>query len=514
MTTQMFFRADMDSEVRVNSTAVVNVDVSREPFTQLLGRMTAAASGPVDPESKLTVQIIPRSNFTLVDPTQDREEFNVPATGEVKSLYFEVEAAHEGPGEIWIIARQRQMGVARLVLTPKVLPEDARVTKHRTTVAGAADAAPPLRGQMDQLLIIEQVIGETVQYSFELELPSANYFEMLHSEPLKVKRDEYVANLYKEIEGRYLSTWNAATSNADTQAFTREMQAYGATLFEELFPRKMQEILWTYRGQLKSIRIVSTEPFIPWEIVHLRELDKPVDLEAPSLFLGQMGLTRWLHNVDGLPPSSLKVRPERARYVIPDYPHPDWKLPSTAQERTYLQKTFSARPIDPQPDPVLQILAKPGSADLLHFACHGEADSQNISNARIVLQGRVEGQNFVPTYLDAATVNTFARLRSPERVQPIVFLNACQAGRAGYKLTGIGGFAQSFLKAGAGAFVGTLWSVGDEPAFFFGQAFYDELRKGATVAESAIAAREAARKAGDATWLAYVVYAHPHATLT
>jgi hypothetical protein len=329
-----------------------------------------------------------------------------------------------------------------------------------------------------------------------------------------MKRDEYVANLYKEIEERYLSTWNAAANKADTQAFTREMQAYGATLFEELFPRKMQEILWTHRDQLKSIRIVSTEPFIPWEIVHFREPGKPVDLEAPSLFLGQMGLTRWLHNVDGLPPSSLKVRPERARYVIPDYPHPDWKLPSTVRERAYLQKTFSAQPVDPQPDPVLQVLAKPGSADLLHFACHGEADSQNISRARIVLQGRVEGQNFVPTYLDAATVNTFARLRSPERLQPIVFLNACQAGRAGYKLTGIGGFAQSFLKAGAGAFIGTLWSVGDEPAFFFGQAFYDALRKGATVAESAIAARTAAREAGDATWLAYVVYAHPHATLT
>ena len=53
----------------------------------------------------------------------------------------------------------------------------------------------------------------------------------------------------------------------------------------------------------------------------------------------------------------------------------------------------------------------------------------------------------------------------------------------------------------------------DQPAFFFGKAFYESLRTGATVAEAAIAAREAARQ-DDATWLAYVVYAHPHATLT
>src|SRR5688572_9361520 len=155
-----------------------------------------------------------------------------------------------------------------------------------------------------------------------------------------------------------------------------------------------------------------------------------------------------------------------ARYVIPDYAHPDWKLPATANERTYLQQTFNARPIDPQPDPVLQALAQPGTADLVHFACHGQAESEHIGHARSVLEGRVEGADFVPTYLEAATVDTFARLRDPQLVQPIVFLNACQAGRAGYKLTGIGGFAHAFLRAGAGAFVGTLWSVGDEPAFF------------------------------------------------
>lgn len=96
----------------------------------------------------------------------------------------------------------------------------------------------------------------------------------------------------------------------------------------------------------------------------------------------------------------------------------------------------------------------------------------------------------------------------------MVFLNACQAGRAGYKLTGIGGFAQAFLKGGAGAFVGTLWSVGDEPAFSFGQAFYDALLGGKDISEATLLARDAARTAGDATWLAYAVYVHPHATLT
>jgi CHAT domain-containing protein len=59
--------------------------------------------------------------------------------------------------------------------------------------------------------------------------------------------------------------------------------------------------------------------------------------------------------------------------------------------------------------------------------------------------------------------------------------------------------------------VGTLWSVGDHPARTFTETFYQHLRAGATLAESTTAAREQARLAGNATWLAYAVYGHPNA---
>lgn len=54
----------------------------------------------------------------------------------------------------------------------------------------------------------------------------------------------------------------------------------------------------------------------------------------------------------------------------------------------------------------------------------------------------------------------------------LVVLNACQAGRAGIQLDSIGGFAEAFIHAGPGAFISSLWSVGDEPAATFPTEFY------------------------------------------
>jgi len=80
--------------------------------------------------------------------------------------------------------------------------------------------------------------------------------------------------------------------------------------------------------------------------------------------------------------------------------------------------------------------------------------------------------------------------------------------------TSTGGFAEAFLNGRAGAFISSLWSVGDAPAADFAIAFYNALKFGETASTAATAGRAAARKAGDATWLAYAVYAHPAARLS
>jgi hypothetical protein len=180
-------------------------------------------------------------------------------------------------------------------------------------------------------------------------------------------------------------------------------------------------------------------------------------------------------------------------------------------------------PLVPHHRQVIELLRTPDEFDLLHFAGHGRATSEDITDAQILLQGRMQkvlrSKQLVEVYrqepLRAVSVrqNFLVPVDDETMTRPIVVLNACQSGRLGYQLSSIGGFAEAFVGGGAGAFVGSLWSVGDSPASTFIQTLYEELLAGQTVAGAVRTAREHARDSGDATWLAYTVYAHPEAHL-
>ncbi|MBN1877646.1 MAG: CHAT domain-containing protein, partial [Anaerolineae bacterium] len=97
--------------------------------------------------------------------------------------------------------------------------------------------------------------------------------------------------------------------------------------------------------------------------------------------------------------------------------------------------------------------------------------------------------------------------------RPGFVFNACHGGREGWALTRLGGWANRLISTGAGLFLGPLWTVDDTAALTFSQTLYQRLLEGATVAEAVREGRHVARRAGDPTWLAYSVYAHPNARL-
>jgi hypothetical protein len=492
----------MDTVVRVKHVTTVEVTVSREEIAGALGDAAAEAAVPVDPKRRLIIQLHPKANAEVVG--ESRVEIALPKPDNPQSLYFDIRPTDLGHAEIWVIVRQDQVPLTTLKLKAKVVKSTSRAPQRVNSETTAAEAAP-LEQPLHQLSVYQQQQGGGTSYLYVLEAPSLGIYRRWESKRIVGNVEQYVNNLYRDIEGRWLS------SNQDVADFTEELREFGVDLLEQLVPEDMQQVLWDNRDKFESIQVLGDEPFIPWELVHLRAPGKPFPND--TCFLGQIGLVRWLCDGDW-PPTELQIRKGRARYVIPDYPDERYKLPETVEEREFLEKTFGATAVEPQPNAVRKVLSTPGTFDLLHFACHGAAETDDITSAEILLEGRVEDGKYLEATLTSTTAEKRSNLKARDGSRPIIVLNACQAGRAGYRLTGIGGFAQAFLRGKAGAFIGTLWSVGDTPARVFTEAFYAKLLEGKKVSEAAVAAREKARTDGDATWLAYVVYAHPHATLT
>ena len=496
------FRAEMEEELELAKVATVQVTISREAIEQLTGPAAAAGASDVDPSRKLILQLLPKVNFDAVGET--RAEFDVPAAGEPKQCYFDVQSTNEGDGEIWVVIRQGQVPLVNLILRPRIVRQRHGAVR-RINAPATTTEAPALGEPLHQLSIFEIKKGDDTCYRFEFDSPPLNLKCLYDSRPLVGNRNTYVNNLYKELENRWVS------NRDDASAFNDDLRAFGGQLWDELIPAELQTALWQHRNSIRSIMVFSEEPFVPWELVHMKEPGRT--LGAEPLFFAQKGILRWLHNF-GYPPQKLSFRPRRCRYVIPDYPDPKYQLPETAAEAEFLRQKFAATPVDPQLNSVRTLLSEGGAFDLLHFAGHGMAEHEDIANAQFMLQGRIENGNYLPAHLNATTVEQFARLENADGARAMIVLNACQAGRAGYKLSGIGGFARAFLTGKAGVFVGALWSVGDQPARSFTEELYNQLLAGERLAEAAIAARETARNAGEATWLAYVIYGHPHATVT
>jgi CHAT domain/Ternary complex associated domain 7 len=503
--------ADMPPEVRVGETVSVHVEISAQELARATGATARGGTlaDAFDASKPLIVQVLARTNFEVVG--DDRETVDAPGADDPSvELFFDVVATHASTGEVWVTVRQGAPPLLTLVLNPEI--SDAGTTRGpRSRAATRADsvlpATVPVGWSIPTLRVNERVSGQETYYDYELDLLEGGAYKY-SSSPIKGDRDAYVNGIYRYLE----ETW--VRTKGDLKDFRDEVRAYGGELFDELFPGDLQARLWKHRSRLKNVRVLSTEPFIPWELVHLKN-PSTGRLPGTTNFLAQMGLVRWLWNQPGAP-VQLQIREGKAWYVVPEYPDPRYKLIETATEATFLSDMFGAKAVVPQRPRVMAVLTKRNKVDLFHFAGHGGATGGDVEDARILLQGRRDPQtnDYVTDELSARRIYQEANLADPDApIRPLVVLNACQAGRAGIQLTSIGGFAEAFIHAGAGAFVSSLWSVGDEPAATFTTEFYTRLKAGKTIADAVVSAREKARAANDATWLAYVVYAHPDARL-
>jgi hypothetical protein len=507
----------MPPEIELGKSASVHVEISAQALAWATGAVSKGGElGDLfDPSKPLLVQVVARANVEVV--SDDRATVQAPGANDPPvPLYFDVRGVSEGDAEVWVMVRQGPPPLLTLVLTPQVVAAGTRGERTRPSRPMRAErdlpATVPAPWSSPTLSIIERRSGEGVYYDYDLDLDVIGQGRHSYpSPPIRGNRDDYVKQIYSYLEQAWVDT------KGEQEKFANIVRAYGGTLFDQLFPAELQRLLWKHRDRLTNIRILSTEPFIPWELVHLKSPGGRLPRE--TIYLAQMGLVRWLYNEESAP-LGLRVRQGKAWTVTPEYPEESLALTEPATEAAYLRKTFGARPVEPETNRVMALLRKRGAVDLFHFAGHGAATGGNIQDAVILLQGRTDpkagpGEDpYIRDELPAMLIEQLGDLAQPDSpIRPLVVLNACQVGRQGMQLSSIGGFAQAFIRAGAGVFVSSLWAVGDEPAASFTTEFYRRLKGGATIAKAAVAARKKAQAAGDATWLAYVVYAHPDAKL-
>ncbi len=489
-----FIQADIDEQIPLNRVATVDVTLSPDQFNGSSTSTTQQAQVELNAQQTVVIQALAKLNCVMVG--DDRVELTLGSLEDPCYLYFDVKATHLGPAELWIVVRQGQIPLSTLKLVPQVVKR-ASIRSYKT---GEGTAVEPIisTDPPHQLSIIERRNGNQVTYQYELRSPSLGLLKICESPSITSDRYAYVESLYRDIETRWLA------NQADREAFAADLRAFGGELFDQLFPLELQWILWTHRHNLDSIMVLSSEPFIPWELVHLKSPEQG-QLPPETLFLGQLGLVRWLYNA-GWPPERILIRPERAYGIFPRYPG-TLALPDTELEYHFLQQAFQILTVEPQPNPVRELISTPGNFDLLHFGGHGEADHQAMTQSKLLLEGQMQGGNYKRTFLSSTTIEQYGHFDDQNR--PLVVINACQVGRTGYALTGISGFAQAFLGRGAGSFVGPLWSVGDRPARVFVETLYRELLAGTSLSRASTTARAQARHVGDSTWLAYTVYGHP-----
>ncbi|MFM6850372.1 MAG: CHAT domain-containing protein [Terrabacter sp.] len=492
--------AEMPSTVTPGTDFTVRVRLSRQTMTATPGSVHVDETVEIDASQAVSVQVYAKANAVVQEP--EPKPFALSSVdGVAAELTFRVRALAVGPVRVTIVLRQATVIVATLSLEASAEGATLLGPQPVTAIVHTGVSAPELEG-VPCLDIVEgrRVTGERV-YSYALRLVHGEPARVFESAPI-VAPEDFVQQRIAEVE-RVIKDPDLTERQRMSQ-----LQNTGTLLFEQFFPEDMQAYLWEHRDLVHDLIVYTDEPYVPWELVHL----KPPRGKRGTTprFLASGGLVRW--QLGSFPPRQLRVREGGARSICPVYANPLFKNDVGLAEAGYLRDRFGAKAVTATPSGVERLL-RGGGFDLLHFSGHGAACSDDIADAKVLLRGQRRGTTVREQYLSSTDVSQNVDWTDPGVTGPLVVLNACQTGRSGELLTTAGGFAKAFLDAGASAFVSCLWSVQEEPARVFVETLYDELLKGTQMSRASATAREAAREAGDPTWLAYVVYARPDAVL-
>ena len=130
---------------------------------------------------------------------------------------------------------------------------------------------------------------EGTAFLYHLHSPSAvvPFFHREIRGRLLREPDRFRDRLFRSLEELALG-YEEDGAALEPEAAVDELIGLGKELYNQLFPPELRHAYLTFRKSVSTVQIVSSEPWIPWELVHPTE-------DADDGFFGEMFvLTRWL----------------------------------------------------------------------------------------------------------------------------------------------------------------------------------------------------------------------------
>lgn len=281
----------------------------------------------------------------------------------------------------------------------------------------------------------------------------------------------------------------------------RSLEGAGIAFFEAAPPR-FKELYWRMvdAGEApETMLLVSDERAVPWELMIPRRRGAGGAWDIRDALGVQCAIGRWHHD-ERLPPPQ-RIPLSDSLVLAPDYPYP-LRLESAAAERDLVLAQFPGAEV-PATFDALDACYAGTTASLLHFACHGHDGTLQAIDL-------LKDETLLAQQVFTSGLGQACRAR-----RPLVFLNACEVGRPGVGLAGVGGFAAAFTDADAAGIVAPLWAVHDGVAHEVARAFYAMVAAEPQAGFAEILRRLRARAygAGGAdSFAAYCWYGDPRAT--
>jgi hypothetical protein len=461
-------RADADCRISL----IVRVVADADPTAPGLLRMQE----PVPEQGRTIVVTVSATGLTAEGDLE--QELFVPACGDSDPIRFGFRTRELGLQDVLVRAFLGGTFLGELVVQISV--QTGAGLREGRTATGRLAALATEPGE-----VTLQVMRQEGRYQFQFLGERFSPMELCQLTSDPVATVEHMAAELREMAR------NAAAS--DPRTVRRRLRNLGAMLWGSMVPRVIREEYWDQVDRITSFTIATDLDMIPWELLY------PVDGTHENGFLiEQFPVVRRVFGQGRA--RALRLGP--AAYVVPP------SAPEGAREEVAgVCAALGTVPVPPVLDNMqaVEAILEDGAPGLVHFACHNTFTAETGSSIA-----------FEDGMLRPTDLSLVVQRRALELSSPLIFLNACRSAGEVHGLSDLSGWASQFLRAGAGAFIGTLWAVRSGTAREFAQEFYRLLNgpEPQPLGSAVLAARRSvAEESGDPTWLAYTVYGNPFATV-